>query len=1202
VEWMEIRNSASTSDGIDIATALPANRAVVRNNLIHNVGADGIQIHNADHQIDVYDNIIYRTGRGIRILDPLNATSRVRIFNNTVFASPLVSTAGIAGVAPVSGTPVTVSNNISVSNAGGDFGVLGLDPASRNNLASDTTGTTHSPAGGGLNSVPLTGAGGVNFISTTLGAENLHLRATAPLSAAIDAGVNLSCSVQRDIDGLARLNPWEIGADDLLLATAVTLSSFAASPADGAVELSWATASELSNLGFHLYRSDAAEGPFTRISSSLIPGLGSSATGQSYSYRDAGLVNGRTYFYELEDVETTGGTERHGPMSATPRATATGGPCCGTPAPAPGSPGTAYGDPGSVVLREVERDARHVVLELLTTGFYASSLPDGRARLSIPGFESASAPGEPSLPMRRALVEAAAGRRAQLASVTASDIVPYAGLRPTTEGAPAIDVRGDGSILLAHGPTGEGPTFGRRFPSEWARFQRTAFQGERKKVEVLLFPLQWTGRGVELARRLVVHLDFSGTEPREVSLGGSRGRRSRVRLGPQSGVSAQLVAKERGLYRVAYEEVGMPGGRPIPVSSLRLSRQGESVAFHVEPGGSAFGPGSSLFFLSEGSSLNPNGDAVYELETHAPGLAMDVERVIPGTGTVDEYYETLQKEENHYYQAGLLDAPDLWLWDLLVSPVSRSYPFTVTDLSASSSSAHLSVVLQGASDFEGVVDHHVRVKVGGTVLGEDTWDGRLPKTLDLDVPPGVLQEGVNSLEIENVGDTPAAYSMVFLNRFTVSYPRRLLAAGRKLEGRFEGTGQAEVSGLSPTSVLLDTTGVPKWLRGATASATGLRFPVEKGRSYLATSGFLHPDVHLVQPSRLQNPTNRADYLLLAPQAFLAAAQPLLHRREGEGLVTKAVSLEEVYEQFGHGEVSPEAIKEFLEYAYQSWSRPSVRYVLLLGDASYDPKDYLKTGVKNWVPGYPVKTSYLWTVSDPGYASVNGEDLVPDVAIGRLPASSVAEAQTLVQKILAFEDGGGDFSGSAVLVADNADLAGDFEADADEIASTVLAGRRPRKIYYSQEGANTRAAIEDAFDEGASLMSYVGHGGTVVWASENIFNYEDVKTLHLQSRQPFLMTMNCLNGFFHFPPLNSLSEELLKAEGKGVIGAFSPSGLSVDEAAQLYHKALLEEIVSGRHERLGDAILAAQEDYAQTGAFPELLSIYHLFGDPALKIR
>jgi hypothetical protein len=59
---------------------------------------------------------------------------------------------------------------------------------------------------------------------------------------------------------------------------------------------------------------------------------------------------------------------------------------------------------------------------------------------------------------------------------------------------------------------------------------------------------------------------------------------------------------------------------------------------------------------------------------------------------------------------------------------------------------------------------------------------------------------------------------------------------------------------------------------------------------------------------------------------------------------------------------------------------------------------------------------------------------------------------------------------------------------------------------------------------------------------------------------------------------------------------------VNDAAHVYHKALLAEIESRRHPRLGDAILAAQAAYADSGAFPELLSIYHLLGDPALRIN
>lgn len=69
-----------------------------------------------------------------------------------------------------------------------------------------------------------------------------------------------------------------------------------------------------------------------------------------------------------------------------------------------------------------------------------------------------------------------------------------------------------------------------------------------------------------------------------------------------------------------------------------------------------------------------------------------------------------------------------------------------------------------------------------------------------------------------------------------------------------------------------------------------------------------------------------------------------------------------------------------------------------------------------------------------------------------------------------------------------------------------------------------------------------------------------------------------------------------------LAAFSPSGLSVNDYAHLFHKALLNQIESGTHQRLGDAVLAAQQDYADTGAMPELLSIYHLLGDPGMRIR
>jgi len=353
---------------------------------------------------------------------------------------------------------------------------------------------------------------------------------------------------------------------------------------------------------------------------------------------------------------------------------------------------------------------------------------------------------------------------------------------------------------------------------------------------------------------------------------------------------------------------------------------------------------------------------------------------------------------------------------------------------------------------------------------------------------------------------------------------------------------------------------------------------------------------------LREGANQADYLVIAPRELLQAATPLLERRRSQGLSSRAVPFEEIASEFGHGQPSAEAIRAFLSYAWHSWQRPSPRYVLLLGDATDDPRHFVSTSWVSPLPALWAKTSYLWTVSDPALGAVNGEDALPDLAIGRLPATTVEQAEALVSKLLAWEDSGQGLSGSAVLVADKPDQGGDFEADIEDIRSSFLSGRATTTLKVGELGGASRPAILDSFDEGASLMSYVGHGGTAVWSTSNVLASWDAASLRAQSRQPLLLTMNCLNGYFVAPNLDALPEALLKAEGRGAIAAFSPSGLSLDGPAHQYHRAVMAELVSGTHERLGDAILAAQHAYAQTGLMPELLSVYQLLADPAMRLR
>ena len=101
--------------------------------------------------------------------------------------------------------------------------------------------------------------------------------------------------------------------------TAVTLSSFTAEPRSNAVMLRWTTETEIDTAGFNLYRADSAAGTFEKINSGLIAAKGSETGGAAYTVTDTEAKNRNTYYYKIEDVDTSGRKTLHGPVSAVPR-------------------------------------------------------------------------------------------------------------------------------------------------------------------------------------------------------------------------------------------------------------------------------------------------------------------------------------------------------------------------------------------------------------------------------------------------------------------------------------------------------------------------------------------------------------------------------------------------------------------------------------------------------------------------------------------------------------------------------------------------------------------------------------------------------------------------------------------------------------------------------------------------------------------
>ena len=1015
--------------------------------------------------------------------------------------------------------------------------------------------------------------------------------------------------------------------------TAVTVMSFEAVPSNSAVSLAWQTGSEVDNLGFHLHRSLSAGGPWTRLTSSLIPGQGFSATGDKYTWRDADVANGTRYYYRLEDVDTRSLSTFHGPVSALPLAAPLPGPPESGGGPRPGGPGSGtggasscpawalaqlgsstsytcetHGEPASS-FRVLSPTSRSALVELETAGFVTARDATGRVRALLPGFDSLSDPLAPALPLKRARIDALVGRQARIGAVQARESRFFPGLRAAAVGYPRPVVAKDGTVQAGRGEGELGISRG-VFPRVQARLAGEGFQGEEKTLALELLPVRYdASRGaLVLSRKLTVRIDFAGALPSETGQG--RLGRHVPRPRPDSSAYAFLATSQKGLHSVAFEAVFPGRSRPVDLATLRLTRgTGVSVPFFVLPQGSAFGPGGRLFFHVDttASSLSFSPEVVYALERGAGGAPMSLVSAPPDASQAGSSAVSSRGlasfEINRAFAPDILDIEDLWQWESIGSGVSKTKPFALDGLDASSSeTARLVVFLQGGSDAVSVVDHHVQVFVGGALVADETFDGAVPHRLEADVPVSLLATA-NELTVTNVGDTGVA-SRVFLDRFEILYPQVAAARSGAFDGVFSSTGTAEVEGLAPVA-LLDVTSGASWLTSYEPGPT-LRFRAEAGHRYLAVSpeALLAPRVFFPEPSaRLRSKQNQADYVLVAPKAFLGAAQPLLERREAQGLTTFAASLEEIASSFGGGQPSAEAIRDFLSFAFHQWRRPSPRYVLLLGDSNHDPRRFNPASQPSPMPFLLQKTSYIWTASDPALAAVNGDDSLPDLAIGRLPATTLEQAETMVGKILDWEAQGQNLDGKAALVADNPDPAGDFEADARDIEASFLTGRETTRIFLGQLPNRdvARSQILDAFNQGLSLISYVGHGGGAVWANENMLNSADPASLLAQPRQPFMLTMNCLNGYFITPFYESLAEGFLKAEGKGTIGSFSPSGLSLDGPAHVYHRAVMQEITGGRHVRLGDGILAAQKTYAQSGAFPELISIYHLFGDPATKI-
>jgi uncharacterized delta-60 repeat protein len=634
----------------------------------------------------------------------------------------------------------------------------------------------------------------------------------------------------------------------------------------------------------------------------------------------------------------------------------------------------------------------------------------------------------------------------------------------------------------------------------------------------------------------------------------------------------------------------------------------------------------------------------------APQRMGSLDGMPAGAVLAGDFDAVMRHEADQFYGRSVpgADGLDRWFfttyvpgdgWDKRYVPNAGDPVLYTVPLPRATGPGTLSVML--FSDYD--QEHAVQMLLNGVDKGSYSWSGRNYRQIDLAADN--LIDGDNTLSLTCTSGEDA----LLLDWVQVTYGRDFTAAGNSLKIAHDPAARFEVSNLSGSQYFVfDITDAAdvKRVTGFAVSGSGpysLQFEPPTGADDTRTY-FVAADAALKTPdsiaadtaANLGDAANGADYILITHRDLgwdengdaYDWLDDLVALRQAQGLRVKVVDVADIFDEFSYGLVTPEAMRDFISYAYENWQAPAPQYVLLVGDHTYDYKDNDGGGSENFVPAYLAHTAYLGeTVTDEYFVRISGSDAVPDLYIGRLPAASHTEAAVMVKKIVDYEQAPNTktWQRDTLLAADNQtqDYEAVFELISEDAAALLPQVMNvPTKAYLNDYivARDLTVDIKSAFDNGSLIINYSGHGGYQVWADERIFDvsngwpgfYYDVDDLRQLSeenkgRYPFVISMSCLTGYFGGLDAwenPSLMEALLRAENKGAAAALMPTGETATEGQHILNTALFESLFTEDIRRLGPVILAAKQTLLANGSasYEQVSETFLLFGDPAMSLK
>jgi uncharacterized repeat protein (TIGR01451 family) len=675
--------------------------------------------------------------------------------------------------------------------------------------------------------------------------------------------------------------------------------------------------------------------------------------------------------------------------------------------------------------------------------------------------------------------------------------------------------------------------------------------------------------------------------------------------------AVKISVTAEGWYRVTRSQLvaaGLPAG--ADVRTLQLYAEGvEQPMLILGHQSGALGPNDSIEFYGTGIDTPFSGTRVYWLVrgSRAGKRISSVAAPGSGAGTNTSFPFTVLFQQRLVYFAALLNGEnnDNFFGATITSdPVDQS--LTVAHVDPSSSlPVTMDVTLQGVTDQQ---PHAVSIEFNGVPVGELDFANMTNVTQTFAVSNSLLQNGSNTVTLTALdGDNDVS----LVQSIQLHYAHLYAPDSDWLESTASSGDTVHVDGFNNSQVevfdITDPLAITQLTGPIASDAAGygitLTIPGGRGAEHtllaLASDQISAPaSLAYHAPNSLDKSRSGAELVVISYPDFAESIAPLVKLHESQGTAVDTVTVDELYDAFNYGEKSPFALQDYLQVASTSWHRHP-EAVLLVGDASFDPRDYLGFGQTDFVPTRMIETAAFKTASDDWLTdfSQTGFGTIP---IGRLPVSSAEETDLVVSKILGYEKGtgAGSWNQQALVVADQ-NIDSNFTATANAVSAQFPASLDVTEILADgQDPSVVKPQILAALNSGSLIVNYIGHGSEEQWSFEDLFDDTSAGALSNGNHLPVYILMDCLNGFFQDVYATSLSTSLMLAPNGGAVAVWASSGFTDAAPQATMNQALISQWKANQTLPIGKVTLAAKLGITDA----DVRRTWNLFGDPLLTLQ